>query len=278
MAIPIINDWQKYFTNPHEGLGSSYERIVLNQLLLRLQNKGIFSSVLETPCFGFTGISGINLVALAQAGCEVFLEDSDPMRINMIEEVWRELGYPVQIRFNTDFSKLDYPDRSLDFGFNFSAMWFVGDLPAFIREFTRVIRHQILICVPNRNGLGFQEQLKGYSPQLYPGLQPGFIDPASIIFQMKKCGWKLVDRNYIDCPPWPDIGMSKEDFIKGKTGLDLRAQAPDAPANLISILDYYKGKDPEFARNMMMLYPFERLAPKWFKSFWAHHQYLLFSP
>jgi len=21
MAIPIINDWEKYFTDPHEGLG-----------------------------------------------------------------------------------------------------------------------------------------------------------------------------------------------------------------------------------------------------------------
>ena len=33
MAVPIINDWVKYYTNPDEGLGSSYERIVLNQLL-----------------------------------------------------------------------------------------------------------------------------------------------------------------------------------------------------------------------------------------------------
>jgi hypothetical protein len=25
MAIPIFNDWEKYFANPHEGLGSSYK-------------------------------------------------------------------------------------------------------------------------------------------------------------------------------------------------------------------------------------------------------------
>jgi hypothetical protein len=39
MAIPIINNWQKYYPVAHEGLGSSYERIVLNRLLFSLKQR-----------------------------------------------------------------------------------------------------------------------------------------------------------------------------------------------------------------------------------------------
>lgn len=34
MAIPIINNWRSYFEHGDEGLGSSYERIILNNVLL----------------------------------------------------------------------------------------------------------------------------------------------------------------------------------------------------------------------------------------------------
>ncbi|HPW25001.1 MAG TPA: hypothetical protein PLR70_04240, partial [Candidatus Syntrophosphaera thermopropionivorans] len=77
MAIPIINDWEKFFSNPYEGLGSSYERIVLNDLLFQTVNNYNVHNVLESPSFGFTGISGINLLNLADLGLNITLEDND---------------------------------------------------------------------------------------------------------------------------------------------------------------------------------------------------------
>jgi len=278
VAIPIINTWEKYYDDPHEGLGSSYERIVLNLLLMRLMEQGGFKSALETPCFGFTGLTGINLAGMAKAGCQVCLEDSDLDRIDRIRSTWQELGIPVQIKHNPGFSALNYADHSFDFGFNFSALWFVADLPDFIREFTRVVRNQILICVPNQRGIGFRGQLKGFSPDQYPQLRPAFIDPPSIIHLMRKCGWKLVEQDFIDCPPWPDIGMNKEDFFSTKLQHKTPEETPEPRLKPISILDYYRGVDPEFAPRMLRLYPFEKYAPRLFKRYWAHHLYLLFQP
>lgn len=280
MALPIINSWQNYYPVAHEGLGSSYERIILNQLLLLLHEAGGFESALEAPCFGFTGISGINLVALAQRGCKVLLEDHDPLRAALIRKTWMQLDLPLQIRLNPGYTRLDYPDKSVDFGFNFSALWFVQDLPEFIAELCRVIRHSILISVPNRDGIGFKGQLKGYSRQEYPDLYPQHIDPKSIVWLMRKAGWHLVKQGYIDCPPWPDIGMSKEDFLYRKMGRD-RAysdQQLKQHKNPLSILPYYQGTDPGFASRMLRLYPFELLAPRFFKRIWAHHYYMLFRP
>ncbi|MCB5261700.1 MAG: class I SAM-dependent methyltransferase [Candidatus Cloacimonetes bacterium] len=280
MAIPIIKSWQDYYPVAHEGLGSSYERIILNSLLMLLYKAGKYESALEAPCFGFTGISGINLVALAQKGCQVLLEDHDPQRAGLIRKTWQQLDLPLQIRLNPGYSRLDYADKSVDFGFNFSALWFVQNLPEFIAEFCRVIRKNILICVPNRDGIGFKGQLKGYSPEKYPDLHPEHIDPKSIVWLMQKQGWNLVKQGYIDCPPWPDIGMSKEDFIALKLGRDRDAavQQPKLVENPLSILPYYQGKDPGFAARMLRLYPFELLAPRAFKRIWAHHYYLLFQP
>jgi hypothetical protein len=281
VAIPIINTWQNYYPEANEGLGSSYERIILNRLLTSLATSGGYQTALEAPCFGFTGISGINLVPLAQMGCQVLLEDHNTQRATLVRKTWQELNLPLQIRLNPGYRKLDYPDKSVDFGFNFSALWFVQDLPAFCVELCRVIKKEILICVPNRDGIGFKGQLKGYSPESYPDLHPQHIDPKSIIWLMRKQGWNLVKQGFIDCPPWPDIGMNKEDFVAQKLGIDVRKEAAKPARKVtgsLSILPYYKGEDPKFANKMLRLYPFELFAPRLFKRYWAHHHYLLFRP
>jgi hypothetical protein len=279
MAIPIINSWKNYYQIANEGLGSSYERIILNKLLLKLYDEYHFASALESPCFGFTGTSGINLVALAQKGCRIMLEDDDLERIDLIKETWNKLGLQIDIRYNKGFKLLDYPDDSIDLCFNFSAMWFVNDLSGFIKEICRISAKCILICVPNTEGIGFKGQLKGYTPERYPNLHPSFIDRASIIFLMQKYGWNLLEENYIDCPPWPDIGMNKEDFFQQRFGITCKkhfSEADSLPEAPLSILPYYRGEDPDFARRMLRLSFLERYAPQVFKRFWAHHRYLLF--
>lgn len=281
MAIPIIRNWKSYYPIANEGLGSSYERIVLNNLLLKLYKINRYKTVIESPCFGFTGISGINLVALAQKGCKVILEDHDLDRIELVGETWGQLSLPVELHFNLDYCKLDYPDKSIDFGFNFSALWFVSDLPIFLSELCRVVRKQILICVPNRDGIGFKGQLRGYSKELYPNLHPENIDPHSIIWLMRKLGWSLVEENYIDCPPWPDIGMNKEEYLKQIMGKKIVEPSPKSNlinAKSISIMPYYLGEDLSFANRMLRFGFLENNAPKFFKRIWAHHHYYLFSP
>ncbi len=279
MAIPIINAWEQYFDNPHEGLGSSYERIVLNDLLLAVAAKYEAQSVLESPCFGFTGLSGINLVALADVGLRVSLEDDDPRRLELIRELWRTLDRPLQTRHNQDFRRLNYPDGSFDLSFSFSALWFVPDLKTFLGELSRVTAKAIFISVPNRSGAGYKLQLKDYSPVKYPRLKLGHIDPPSIIHLLGKLGWKLAEAGCIDCPPWPDIGTTKEEFL-GRClppGLAPKKLPPKEEAGkTVSILSYYSGEDPDFADRMRTYQWLEKLAPEALKRVWAHHFRMVF--
>ena len=109
MAIPIINNWESYFHHPDEGLGSSYERVILNDILLEIVKRYQIDSVLESPAFGFTGLSGINLMELARQGIRISLEDHDASRLELIRGLWKQAQLPLDSRFNPDYTSWTIP-------------------------------------------------------------------------------------------------------------------------------------------------------------------------
>ena len=90
---------------------------------------------------------------------------------------------------------------------------------------------------------------------------------------MKNLEWRMFESNFIDCPPWPDIGMPKEKFLKI---FHLQWLVTKEKHQSFSIMDYYSGKDPYFPQKMMKYYWFEKKAPFPIKYFWAHHRFLMF--
>jgi hypothetical protein len=276
MAIPILHSWPRYFTDPDEGLGSSYERIILNDLLHRVCAHYPVQNLLEAPSFGFTGLSGINSMHLAKQGKEVTLVDHDAQRVASIEALWRSLPLPLSAHRLDDYSSLPFADDQFDLSWNFSALWFTCDLEAFLAELSRVTNRVILLCVPNRSGLGYISQALLGHEELKRELNEDHIKPQVFVPIMKKLGWKLMHWNYIDCPPWPDIGMPKEKFLK-IFGLQwiLPSQENNQP---LSIMNYYRDEQPAFPEEMRQHAWFERRAPGFMKHFWAHHRYYLFEP
>ena len=275
MAIPILKNWKKYFTNTDEGLGSSYERIILNNKLESICKHFNISSVLETPSFGFTGLSGINSMGLAKNGKRITLIDNDKSRIELIEKIWSKMNIPLKIEYAKVFDSIPFSDSSFDLSWNFSALWFVDDLSDFLKELTRVTSQVILLTVPNRSGMGYiSQKILGFK-ELKKHLKEENILPKNLKKEMKNNGWMLIDSNYIDCPPWPDIGMPKEKFLK-IFGLSwLIKKKEHIP---MTIMDYYNDNDPDFPGKMMSYFWFEKKAPKLIKTFWAHHRYFLFIP
>ncbi|MCD6328902.1 MAG: class I SAM-dependent methyltransferase [Candidatus Cloacimonetes bacterium] len=277
MAIPILKNWHEYFTeHPDEGLGSSYERIVLNKKLHEIIQKYNCETVLEVPTFGFTGISGINSMELAKEGLEVFLIDNHKERIELVRNVWEQVGLHADFLFQENFEKLGFLNNTFDLTWNFSSLWFVNDLNEFLSELARVTKKVIFICVPNRSGFGYLQQKYSSLQELKKHLKERNIIPKNIKKTMKKLNWKLVERNYIDAPPWPDIGMNKEKFLASLHLSFLLNKKQKEDADKLCILDYYSGKNNTFPTDMLKHYWFERIAPKFIKFFWAHHKFLLF--
>ena len=275
MAIPILKNWQKYFSDYDEGLGSSYERIVLNNKLEKVCKHFRVHKILEVPAFGFTGISGINSVYLAKKGCRISLIDHDRNRLEKIKSVWKEIGLPIQTIFSENYEKLPFSDNEFDLSWNFSALWFVTNLQKFLAELTRVTSKVIFISIPNRSGIGYLSQKFLGKEELKKYLNEENIIPKNIRAAMSSLGWTILDRNFIDCPPWPDIGMPKEKFLKI---FGLGWLAKEKAHEPISVMDYYLNKDNEFPAKMMRHFWWEKIAPNFLKMFWAHHKYMLFIP
>jgi len=279
MAIPILKTWRTYFEeSPHEGLGSSYERVVLNSRLELLQKRYGVSTCLEVPIFGFTGLSGINSLCLARSGVRVTLVDDHQERLCLIKGVWQEAGEKFNGVYAKDFTSLPFADKSFDLSWNFSALWFVSDIQAFLQELARVTQKVIFFGVPNRWGLGFFLDKYVSAPELQGELKEQNISPRTLTKNMGSLGWHLVERGYIDVPPWPDIGMKKEDFLK-VFGLrfPMRHGTKKVDTSL-TIMNYYKGVDPNFPARMWRYYWFEKRMPNILKTFWAHHRFLTFEP
>jgi len=89
-------------------------------------------------------------------------------------------------------------------------------------------------------------------------------------------GWQFIRESYIDCPPWPDIGMTKEKFF-GKLFNNTKIPSNcSKPSKIVSIIDYYQGNNNDFKKEMLRYSFVERYAPIWFKKLWAHHRWMLF--
>ena len=277
MAVPIIKNWKKYFQNPEEGLGSSYERVVINIFLMKLVKHFSIKSVLETPSFGFTGVSGINSMDFAKNGCNVTILDNDKDRVSLIKKVWEDTNLSAEIRFVPDFQKLNFDDNNFDFSWNFSAMWFVKDLPEFLSELTRVTKKVIAIFVPNTNGLGYRFQKYSSDDEFDTIINEENINPERIKAVMSLNGWKLFNEDFIDCPPWPDIGMPKEKFAS-MFGIKLPEKKGSKEKKPLTILDYFRGEDPDFYSKMLRYSFVEKYALNIFKSVWSHHRWMLFLP
>ncbi|MCD4830122.1 MAG: class I SAM-dependent methyltransferase [Candidatus Cloacimonetes bacterium] len=275
MAIPILHFWRNYFEQPDEGLGSSYERVIINQRLDAIRRHYGVKRLLESPSFGFTGLSGINSMDMAVHGCDVTITDHDAERLELVRQVWRETGLPLEAVLTPDYAALPFDDDSFDMSWNFSALWFTQDLDAFLSELSRVTRRVIVLCVPNRSGLGYLGQKLQGRHDLRRLLREEHIKPRRFVPAMRRRDWRLLEWSYIDCPPWPDIGMHKEKLLRG-LGLGFLVREPAEPRPPLTIMERYRGNDDGFPERMLRYAWFERHAPRPAKHVWAHHRCYVF--
>lgn len=267
--------WKGYFQNPDEGLGTTYERFILHRHFEGIERRFRIQNLLEVPSFGMTGVSGINSLWWASRGIPVTLVDDHEERISFVRDVWGRLSLPVRILYcPREQSRFSLEDHSFDMSWNFAALRFVPRPEAIVGEMCRVTRKVILICMPNAGNL-FSRMNSRAARRPGKGMDR---DPLGALLPvMRNNGWELLEKGYFDIPPWPDIAMKKEDFLR-KLGLNRIAGGMEKKkGNSLCILDYFSGKDIGMGKRTLKLDILER-APAFFKRIWAHHHYFLFTP
>jgi len=276
--IATVNEiWREYFRDPYEGLGTTYERFILHRLFERIRTRYSVQTVLEAPSFGMTGLSGINSLWWAHNSAKVTIVDDHEERIDLVKEVWQRLGFAASfVNQPSGFDILPFDDKSFDMSWNFASLWFIQDLKSFFEELTRITRKVIFICIPNRLGLGYLAR-RVFNKQEFTPLRVENLNTRKIKKIISSLDWVVSGEGLFDVPPWPDIAMKKEEFLKA-IGLKRLAEAFErGNGEGVSILDYFSGKHGGLDKDILK-YSFLENSPTIFKRFWAHHHYLIFTP
>jgi ubiquinone/menaquinone biosynthesis C-methylase UbiE len=136
-------------------------------------------------------------------------------RINLVGQEWHQLSLDIKMIYVQDqnkYAKLPFVDNAFDIARNFEALWFIADLIDFLRKLTRVSSKLVIICVLNSSNIFYMLQM--VSQKSSDTIYTDNINPSKISGIMEKLDRQVEEHVYLDIPPWPDIGMKKEELLK----------------------------------------------------------------
>lgn len=262
----------------NEGLGLVYERFVLNDYLLSLLKRHTIRTVLEAPAYGMAGITGINSIELARAGCSVTVVDEDEGRIREAMRIWDELGLRAQWVCCPGMKNLPFPDKAFDLVWEWAGLWYLKDAEGFLREMARVSAQLLFIAMPNPRQPGYILRKRFLEPEFFSRVDESWVDMGKIKKVLRGEGFRPVEEGFLDTPPWPDTVMPAAKLLE-KLGVKSRKlqERFSGDAWNWNIIDYYAGRDPTLRARVMRYAFLEKAMPRLFKSIWAHHRFVLFS-
>ncbi len=269
--------WKRYLTDYNEGLGLVYERLVLNDFLKALKKEYRIDTVLEAPLFGMAGVSGINSVALAQAGAAVTLVDDHEERLEAIARIWDELELSARFVHHTDWGHLPFVDRSFDLVWNWAALWYLADPEALLRDLVRTARKVVFVAMPNRVQVGYLLRKYLLERDFVNYVDEQWADIGRVRRVLTGLGVRIVRQGVLDVPPWPDTVMPAAKVLKR---LGIRSKKLEEQFSgdswQWSTMAYYLGQQPDLYDRVMRYAWLDRAPIPWrLKAIWAHHRYLI---
>lgn len=264
-----------------EGLGTVYERFMLNDFLDLLIDSYAIDRVLEVPIYGMTGLTGINSVQFVRRGYKVTLVDSNEENVDEALQIWKLLPYDgnYEILYHEDLSRLPFGDASFKLVWNFAALWYVRQVESFLSEMARVSSNFVLIFVPNKKQVGYLLRKYLLDKRFFASVDEKWVDPERISLVLTSLGMKIKDQGVLDIPPWPDtcVPIGK---IFDKLGIRKNGKKYERSNKLWTwnIMRYYLGREPALKGKVERFSFLEKMSvPLQLKALWAHHKYLLFS-
>jgi hypothetical protein len=277
--------WKRYLTDYNEGLGLVYERFVLNDFLLDLQETHGIETVVEAPLFGMAGVSGINSVALAQAGAAVTLVDDHAGRLEAVERIWGELDLPARFVHHGDWRHLPFADDTFDLAWNWAALWHLPDgspggreIPAaLLGELARVSRRVVFVAMPNRVQVGYLLRKYLLERDFVNYVDEDWADIGRVRLVLEAAGVRIVGQGVLDVPPWPDTVMPASEVLARLGIKSARLEGRfSGDAWEWSTMAYYLGQQPDLYERVKRYAWLDRAPIPWrIKAVWAHHRYVV---
>ena len=133
-----------------EGIGTVYERILIDEYLRKLQLKLDIKSVLESPADGVTGVPGVMSLEFARNGATVALTNPVQSMLDGAREVWKRGEFIERVKFvNCEVDSTPMADNSFDLVWNYCMFERFADPSALVSEMRRVSGRYVMIMTQN---------------------------------------------------------------------------------------------------------------------------------
>ena len=226
--------------------------------------------------------SGINSVALAQAGCQVTLVDDDPQRLAGVRRIWDELGLDVTLVdvSRGDWGALPFAERSFDLCWQWAGLWYLTDAESLLRELVRCARKVIFVAMPNRWQVGYFLRKHLIDREFFATVDERWTQMGRIRRALAAAGARVVAQGVLDVPPWPDTVMPAAEVLRRLGVRSARLEARFSGQRWTwSTMAYYLGQAPDLRARVLRYAWLDRAPLPWpLKAVWAHHRYLVAVP
>ena len=255
-----------------EGIGTVYERVVIDDYFRQMQAKYDIRTVLENPADGVTGVPGINSLEFARNGARVWLDNPSQRMLDGAQTVWEQQGLQDLATFTRcEVDKTPHEDKEFDLVWNYCMFERFSDPAPLVAEMKRVSRNYVLVMTQNFYNLGtpFHKIYHAIRKLEWDHGNGSQMTMKAIRKAIQIQELQIVEEGTVDVPPWLDTwDMPLRGELKKLLGLagrkwEWRIENGAGPNN---------GSHPrtvDFVRDV------EMNLPDWFRRFQAHHLYIL---
>jgi len=253
-----------------EGLGTVYERVVLDDYFRTIQRRYGIRSVLETPADGVTGVPGLNSVEFARNGADVTLANPSLLMLEKAAAVWQARGFSAKLTtVQAEPESLNPSLGAFDLVWNYCMFERFANPAGLLDEMSRFSRRYVMILTQNRKNFGTPIHIIYHQAHRlrWDHGQLNQMSMDAICQAMQAAGLQIRESGTVDIPPWLDTwdmplrGVLKSSLSAVGLNWDWSlkpGQASSEPGALVRLTRWV-----------------EHNLPDWFKASQAHHFYVL---
>jgi len=256
-----------------EGIGTVYERILIDEYLRRLQTKLEIKSVLESPADGVTGVPGVMSLEFARNGATVALTNPVQSMLDGAREVWKKGEFIDRVTLvNCEVDATPLPDNSFDLVWNYCMFERFADPGALVSEMKRVSRGYVMIMTQNFYNFGtpFHKVYHAISGMEWDHGYGSQMTMRAIRRAVLEQGLKIEEEGEIDIPPWVDTWDMP---LRGAMKQILSAVGKKWEWKIDS--ETHDSGGASSSRIVNFVRDVELNLPQWFRRSQAHHLYIL---
>jgi SAM-dependent methyltransferase len=255
-----------------EGIGTVYERVVIDDYLREMQTSRDIQKVLENPADGVTGVPGLMSLEFARNGGEVWLANPSQRMLDGAQRVWQQEGLIERGHFTKcEVEATPFEDDTFDLVWNYCMFERFRDPAPLVAEMTRVSRQYVLLMTQNVFNFGtvFHKIYHAMEHQAWDHGHDRQMTMGAIRRALSQQGLHIEHEGTVDVPPWLDTWDMplRGELKKILAGIGARWEWRMEPTGSASTA--------AIPRTIRLVRQVENNLPTWFRLFQAHHLYIL---